>query len=77
MVLRPVIFAISNLMTQVVVTPAIAPLVIMRLHRWMLGQSVDFFDNDWRHPYLTEQFAQDIQQIQEQQSASEVDHSLV
>ncbi|WP_288929349.1 ABC transporter ATP-binding protein [uncultured Maritimibacter sp.] len=47
MVLRPVIFAISNLMTQVVVTPAIAPLVIMRLHRWMLGQSVDFFDNDF------------------------------
>jgi ATP-binding cassette subfamily B protein len=47
MVLRPAIFALSNLMTQVVVTPAIAPLVIMRLHRWMLGQSVDFFDSDF------------------------------
>ncbi|MAM62810.1 ABC transporter ATP-binding protein [Maritimibacter sp. UBA3975] len=47
MVLRPLIFAASNLMTQVVVTPAISPLVIMRLHRWMLGQSVDFFDSDF------------------------------
>lgn len=47
LVLRPAVFALSNFMTQVVVTPAIAPLVIMRLHRWMLGQSVDFFDSDF------------------------------
>jgi ATP-binding cassette subfamily B protein len=47
LLLRPAVFALSNLMTQVAVTPAIAPLVIMRLHRWMLGQSVDFFDSDF------------------------------
>ncbi|MBV7380750.1 ABC transporter ATP-binding protein [Maritimibacter dapengensis] len=45
--LRPIVFAFSNFMTSVVVTPAISPLVIMRLHRWMLSQSVDFFDNDF------------------------------
>lgn len=47
LILRPVVFAISNFMTSVVVTPSISPLVIMRLHRWMLGQSVDFFDSDF------------------------------
>ena len=46
-VIRPLVFGFSNLMTSVVVTPAISPLVTMRLHRWLLTQSVDYFDSDF------------------------------
>ena len=47
LVIRPITFGLSNLATSVVVTPAVSPLVISRLHRWMLTQSVDFFDDDF------------------------------
>ncbi len=47
LLLRPIVFAASNFMTAVVITPNVAPMVVMRLHRWMLGQSVDYFDSDF------------------------------
>lgn len=47
LLLRPAAFGLSNYMTAVVVTPAIAPMVMARLHRWMLSQSVGFFDDDF------------------------------
>ncbi len=47
LILRPLAFGSSNLMTAVVIAPALAPLVISRLHRWMLDQSVNYFDDDF------------------------------
>lgn len=47
LVFRPVILGLSALATGYVVTPNISPLILSRLHRWTLGQSVDFFDNDF------------------------------
>ncbi|WP_281842316.1 ABC transporter ATP-binding protein [Sinisalibacter aestuarii] len=44
---RPLAFGLSNLATAVVVAPAVSPLVMSRLHRWMLTQSVGFFDDDF------------------------------
>jgi ATP-binding cassette subfamily B protein len=44
---RPIAFGLSNLATAVVVAPAVSPLVMSRLHRWMLTQSVGFFDDDF------------------------------
>ncbi|RYH10853.1 ABC transporter ATP-binding protein [Tropicimonas sp. IMCC6043] len=45
--LRPVFFGASALASAVVVQPNVTPLVLSRLHRWTLGQSVTFFDNDF------------------------------
>ena len=45
--LRPLVFGATNYATSVVVAPAVSPLVMSRLHRWMLSQSVDYFDNDF------------------------------
>ena len=47
LILRPAAFGLSNFATAVVVAPAIAPMVMTRLHRWMLDQSVGFFDDDF------------------------------
>ncbi|MEJ2035369.1 MAG: ABC transporter ATP-binding protein [Maritimibacter sp.] len=47
LILRPLAFGSSNLMTAVVIVPSLAPLVISRLHRWMLDQSVNYFDDDF------------------------------
>ncbi|MCB1355476.1 MAG: ABC transporter ATP-binding protein [Maritimibacter sp.] len=47
LLLRPAAFGLSNYATAVVVAPAIAPMVMTRLHRWMLDQSVGFFDDDF------------------------------
>ena len=44
---RPIWAGIGALMSNVVVTSNLIPLVNSRLHRWTLGQSVGFFDNDF------------------------------
>ena len=45
--LRPLLFGLSSMANAVVVQPNVNPLVLSRLHRWTLGQSVTFFDNDF------------------------------
>ncbi|WP_458792088.1 ABC transporter ATP-binding protein [Yoonia sp. MH D7] len=45
--LRPVIFGLSGLMQSVVLAPAIMNMIYSRLHRHTLGQSVQFFDDDF------------------------------
>ncbi|AUH32621.1 ABC transporter ATP-binding protein [Paracoccus tegillarcae] len=47
LLLRPVIFGLSTASSSVIVGPNILPLVLSRLHRWTMGQSVTFFDNDF------------------------------
>ncbi len=47
LVLRPLIFGAFSYMQTVVVTPNVFNLVLSRLHRWTLGQSVQFFDDDF------------------------------
>ena len=44
---RPLLFGLSSMANAVVVQPNVNPLVLSRLHRWTLGQSVTFFDNDF------------------------------
>ncbi|MEI4471870.1 ABC transporter ATP-binding protein [Frigidibacter sp. MR17.24] len=45
--LRPVVFGLNAASNALVVQPNILPLVLSRLHRWTMGQSVTFFDNDF------------------------------
>ncbi|MDV7141256.1 ABC transporter ATP-binding protein [Tropicimonas sp. TH_r6] len=45
--LRPFFFGASAAANAVVVQPNVTPLVLSRLHRWTMGQSVTFFDNDF------------------------------
>ncbi|MCE8544349.1 ABC transporter ATP-binding protein [Ruegeria pomeroyi] len=45
--IRPVAFGLSALSNNYVVMPNIPPLVLARLNRWTLGQSVGFFDDDF------------------------------
>ncbi len=47
MLLRPLMFGLSAAANSIVVGPNINPLVLSRLHRWTLGQSVTFFDDDF------------------------------
>lgn len=47
LVLRPLIFGGFSYMQTVVVTPNVFNLVLSRLHRWTLGQSIQFFDDDF------------------------------
>ncbi|CUH85498.1 ABC transporter ATP-binding protein [Thalassovita mediterranea] len=44
---RPVFQGLSALTTGYIVGPNLNPLVLSRLHRWTMGQSVDFFDSDF------------------------------
>ena len=44
---RPVMFGLSAAANSIVVGPNVNPLVLSRLNRWTLGQSVTFFDNDF------------------------------
>ncbi len=46
-ILRPVILGISGMMQAVVVGPSLSNLILSRLHRHSLGQSVTFFDDDF------------------------------
>jgi ATP-binding cassette subfamily B protein len=47
LVLRPFAFAASAATNSIIVGPNVMPLVLSRLHRWTLGQSITFFDNDF------------------------------
>ncbi|NSX53557.1 ABC transporter ATP-binding protein [Parasulfitobacter algicola] len=45
--IRPGFIGISALMNSAVIGPNLYPMVLSRLHRWTMGQSVSFFDNDF------------------------------
>ncbi len=47
LILRPIVFGLSNAANSIIVVPNVNPLVTSRLNRWSLGQSVTFFDNDF------------------------------
>ena len=47
LVLRPIIFGVFSFMQTIIVAPNVFNLVLSRLHHWTLGQSVQFFDNDF------------------------------
>lgn len=47
LLLRPAILGGSALATGYLLVPNINALILSRLHRWTLGQSVDFFDSDF------------------------------
>ncbi len=47
LILRPLVFGLSGMMNSVVVAPPIVIMAMARMHRYTLGQSVDFFDNDF------------------------------
>ncbi len=44
---RPVLFGLTAATNAIIVQPNLTPLVLSRLHRWTLGQSVTFFDDDF------------------------------
>ena len=46
-ILRPIILGVSGVMQAVVVGPSLGNLILSRLHRHSLGQSVTFFDDDF------------------------------
>ena len=54
-VLRPLIFGTSAAFNGIAVAPNVYPLVQSRLHRWSLGQSVTFFDDDFAGRIATKQ----------------------
>ncbi|ATQ55465.1 ABC transporter ATP-binding protein [Paracoccus yeei] len=47
LVIRPAIFGFSTASSSVIIGPNLFPLVLSRLHRWTMGHSVTFFDNDF------------------------------
>jgi len=47
MLLRPVTLGLMTAIQSLCIAPNINNLVLSRLHRWTLGQSVTFFDNDF------------------------------
>ena len=47
LLLRPALFGVSATFQSVVIGPNTLKLILSRLHRWTLGQSVGFFDNDF------------------------------
>lgn len=47
LLIRPLLFGLNALMQNIVLTPNLMMLVLQRLHRHSLGQSVTFFDNDF------------------------------
>nr|WP_300011403.1 ABC transporter ATP-binding protein [uncultured Roseobacter sp.] len=47
MVARPIFFGLSASANAIIVQPNVNPLVLSRLHRWTLGQTVGFFDDDF------------------------------
>ena len=46
-VARPIFFGLSSAANSIIVAPNVDTMVLARLHRWTLGQSVVFFDNDF------------------------------
>ena len=47
LIARPVLFGLSAASNAIMVQPNVNPLVLSRLHRWTLGQNVNFFDDDF------------------------------
>ncbi|MFK7751975.1 MAG: ABC transporter ATP-binding protein [Sedimentitalea sp.] len=47
LIARPLFFGLSAASNAIIVQPNVNPLVLSRLHRWTLGQSVTFFDDDF------------------------------
>ena len=47
LLIRPFVFWTSYASNSVFLTPNINPLILSRLNRWVLGQSLTFFDNDF------------------------------
>lgn len=47
LLLRPLVFGLNAGANAIVIGPNVNPLVLSRLFRWTLGQSVTFFDNDF------------------------------
>ena len=47
LVIRPIVFGVFSYTQTVVVSPNIFNLILSRLHRWTIGQSVTFFENDF------------------------------
>ena len=47
LIARPILFGLSSATNSIIVQPNVNPLVLSRLHRWTLGQSVSFFDDDF------------------------------
>ena len=47
LVARPILIGFSTASNAIIVRPNVAPLVLSRLNRWTLGQSVSFFDDDF------------------------------
>ena len=45
--LRPITFGLSSAITSILVVTNLNPLVHSRLHRWVLGQNIGFFDDDF------------------------------
>lgn len=47
LLVRPVLFGLSAATNAIILQPNVNPLVLSRLNRWTLGQSVRFFDDDF------------------------------
>lgn len=47
LLVRPVLFGLSAASNSIIVVPNLNPLVLSRLNRWVLGQSVRYFDDDF------------------------------
>ncbi len=47
LVARPILFGLSASANSIIVQPNVNPLVLSRLNRWTLGQTVGFFDDDF------------------------------
>ncbi|MFV1494397.1 ABC transporter ATP-binding protein [Phaeobacter sp. JH18-32] len=47
LLLRPILFGLSAASNAIIVQPNVNPLVLSRLNRWTMGQSVRFFDDDF------------------------------
>ncbi|MFD0910954.1 ABC transporter ATP-binding protein [Ruegeria arenilitoris] len=45
--IRPLLFGLSSVSNNYIVMPNIPPLVLAKLNRWTLGQSVTYFDDDF------------------------------
>lgn len=44
---RPLFFGLSSASNSIIIAPNVDTMVLARLNRWTLGQSVNFFDNDF------------------------------
>ncbi len=47
LLVRPALFGLSSISNAMIVQPNVPPLVLAKLNRWTLGQSVTFFDDDF------------------------------